>query len=490
MTAEYDDGVVVIGAGPCAAVAARELVTAGLDVTMLDAGRGAPRGVLVRVAGRTVLRWTQGGYLMTDRQRSSGSPATWISSLSLGGLSNFWTGVVPRFAPEDFTEGASIDERFAWPIGYDDLVEFYALVERDLTITRGEGDIPQAPRGESAYVYRPPRDWVELDQRAQECGAAIAPAPIAKGSPWMVALRPREFTSHACIVRPLAGARNFHLRRDARVVRLHLAKSADRVESATYVDSSGRLQSIRGRAFVVAAGALDTTEILLRSVSTHFPTGLGNAYGVLGRYLHDHPREWWPARASRPLTATPHPMYIAREPYGSNEPLLAASMTMGTGTRTARLATFVNRRIHRFGVQVLGTMIPTDRVSVSLSPDWAADAPASQLHLDHSFDERALGTLHRARSRFRQLFADAGNPVEIGPFHDIVPGESVHYGGSARMHRRSEFGVVDAFNRVHGVPNVVVCDASCFTTGPEKNPALTGMAIAARAGRHLAGELT
>ena len=56
------------------------------------------------------------------------------------------------------------------------------------------------------------------------------------------------------------------------------------------------------------------------------------------------------------------------------------------------------------------------------------------------------------------------------------------------MHRRADFGVLDEWNRVHDVPNVVVCDASCFTTGPEKNPTLTAMAIAARAGRRLADE--
>jgi choline dehydrogenase-like flavoprotein len=57
------------------------------------------------------------------------------------------------------------------------------------------------------------------------------------------------------------------------------------------------------------------------------------------------------------------------------------------------------------------------------------------------------------------------------------------------MHANPEFGVVDADNRVHGAPNVVVCDASCFTTGPEKNPTLTAMAIAARAARRLAADL-
>jgi choline dehydrogenase-like flavoprotein len=489
VSADPADTIVVVGSGPAAAVAARELVLAGHDVTMLDAGNRPPRGVLVHVAGRTALRWTQGGYLFTNRQRTTGhEPVTWLSSLSLGGMTNFWTGVVPRFAPTDFTDGGAVDERFLWPVRYEDLVEFYELVEGDLTITAGDRPIPNVPPGRVSHRYRPPGDWVELAGRMEPAGS-IAPAPVAYGSPWMVALRPREFTSYACIIRPLLRRPNFHLVRGARVIRLGVSPSGDRIESATFVDGSRRLQTLRGRAFVVAAGTLDTTEILLRSVAPAFPRGLGNIYGVLGSYLHDHPREWWPARPRIPLTAITHPMYIAREPYEASQPMLAASLTMGLGSGRARLATFVNRRIVDFGVQVLGTMIPSDRTAVSLSPGWSPDDPASQLHLDHSFDETAVGTLVRARARYEELFAGAGNPVEIGPFHEIVPGEAVHYGGSARMHARPEFGVVDGFNRIHGVPNVIVCDASCFTTGPEKNPTLTAMAIAARAARRLAADV-
>jgi choline dehydrogenase-like flavoprotein len=57
------------------------------------------------------------------------------------------------------------------------------------------------------------------------------------------------------------------------------------------------------------------------------------------------------------------------------------------------------------------------------------------------------------------------------------------------MHRLPRFGMVDGWNRLHAVPNVAVVDSSSFTTGPEKNPVLTAMALAARAGHRLAGEL-
>ena len=254
-----------------------------------------------------------------------------------------------------------------------------------------------------------------------------------------------------------------------------------------YADvATGRVERLAGSAFVIAAGPVDSTEILLRSRSSTFPTGLGDGHGALGRYLHDHPREWWPARPTRPLTALVQPMYIGRQPYDPAHALHATSLTIGLGSMRARLASLVNRRTFEFGVQTFGTMVPTDEKALTLDPGFQPDDPSSWLHLDVAFDDRTVANLHHARQRFRDAFAAAGNPMEIGPFHELIPGTSVHLGGTARMHERPEFGVVDGDNRVHGAPNVVVCDASCFTTGPEKNPTLTAMAIAARAARRLA----
>jgi choline dehydrogenase-like flavoprotein len=57
------------------------------------------------------------------------------------------------------------------------------------------------------------------------------------------------------------------------------------------------------------------------------------------------------------------------------------------------------------------------------------------------------------------------------------------------MHASPRHGLLDGFNRMHEVRNVAVCDASSFTTGCEKNPTLTVMALAARAADRLAEDL-
>ncbi|MEL6983922.1 MAG: NAD(P)-binding protein, partial [Actinomycetota bacterium] len=56
MTSSDDARVVVIGSGPCGAVAAHRLVELGVPVRLLDAGPSAPGGVIGRAAGTTMYR--------------------------------------------------------------------------------------------------------------------------------------------------------------------------------------------------------------------------------------------------------------------------------------------------------------------------------------------------------------------------------------------------------------------------------------------------
>jgi len=60
-----------------------------------------------------------------------------------------------------------------------------------------------------------------------------------------------------------------------------------------------------------------------------------------------------------------------------------------------------------------------------------------------------------------------------------------HLVGGARLAARPEDGVVDANHRVFGIPNLYIVDGSTLPTQGAANPALTIMALAARAGARL-----
>ncbi|MEO8695716.1 MAG: GMC family oxidoreductase [Acidimicrobiales bacterium] len=490
--ASQPEHVVVVGTGPCGAMAAAQLSRHGVAVTVLDAGRRVPRGLIVRAAGNTVFRWREKGLIDDDRHEIiDGHDVVWNSSRSLGGLSNYWTAAVPRFAPEDFTEGGAVDERFVWPVRYEDLVPYYELAEHELCITAGCG-CGHLPANVARYHTAPPDDWEQVAHGVRAAGAGLCPIPMAKGKPWMIAARGTEFSSYPCVLERHVEQQRIRLIRGAIVTRLNWNSATQRVDSVTYIDrETNELVTMPARAVVLAAGAVDSTMVLLRSVSSDFPDGLGNSNGLVGRYLHDHPREWWVGVPKRPMTALAHPLYIPRGQYDSAQALCASSLTLGLAHWSHRPRTWLRAKVDRFGVQVFGTMIPRPDTGVSLPsrPDVSDGYIRPTIVL--RYDQPAMNTLSDARERLVETLALGSLEVSVpGPFHEVVPGSSVHFGGTIRMHDSPEHGALDRWNRLRDAPNVRVVDLSCFTTGPEKNPTLTAMALATRAAAHLAEELS
>ena len=411
----------------------------------------------MRAAGNTLYRKMAWADYQSDGLAPGSAPGVeWYSSHSLGGLSNYWTAAVPRFAPEDFTDGERLDARYRWPVTYADLEPYYARAEQALVVTSGD-PILRVPSGVTRYRHRLRRPWRVICAEAARHGHGVGAMPLAKGRPWMFARRGTEFNSYRCVLEPLLDATpSLRLLTHAHAVSLNWSSTAGRVESVDYIDTAAKVRrTVRARAVVVAAGVIDSTMLLLRSRSDDFPDGLGNTHGLVGAYLHDHPREWWPAMTARPVPALSHPVYIARDDWAASAPLMATSLTLGLRSQLQRLRTFYGGSATTLGVQVFGTMIPTPETSLTVDRDEPTDPLQLRPRITLRYDDATVANLESARRRFGDVLGAAGLDVKVdGPYHELHPGSSVHYGGSVRMHSDPTFGVLDGWNRVHDVANV------------------------------------
>jgi choline dehydrogenase-like flavoprotein len=486
--------VVVIGSGPAGAMAAHELVRNGIPTTMLESGTKPPSGLLVRAAGRNVFRWGDPVESSNGAFVAGGDPATrWTFNLALGGLSNQWTGAVPRFSAADFYEGERLHERYRWPLDYGDLAPFYADAERLVDMTAGAEDVAALPAGEPRHLRALPADWQRVAMIAAKRGQGLTVLPLADGPPWLFARRGTAFNSYSGIVRGLVGRPDFELKVGAHALQVAWSGRRRRIESVLYADrASGEQHSIDVDGVVVACGALLSTKLLFDSACADFPDGIGNEHGLLGRYLHDHPKEWWSFATDRPVSRLAPAAYLTRRPYDESTPLLATSWTLGLSSTSPahRLLSLTRLKTHHVGVQVFGTMRPVAEHFVRPHPAALDEFGLPQLEVTIAFPPDELDNVIASRQHLVELMADAGYTCELDPVDpQLVPGVAVHYGGTVRMHRSPEFGVLNEWNRPFAVPNLVVADASCFTTNSEKNPTLTAMALAARAARRLATDV-
>jgi choline dehydrogenase-like flavoprotein len=488
----HDRRVIVIGSGPTGAMAAKELVDNGLPVTMLESGTDLPAGLLVRARGRNLVRRTPAAMSDPDRFVRSGHPSTcWYEYLQPGGLSNQWTGAVPRFAPGDFTDGERLSARHRWPLDYRDLAPFYDEVERLLHITATPQDLPALPQGRIACPRYLAADWQVIAGVARRRGQGLTTVPLADGHNWLFERRGTAFNSFSSIVRPLTTSPHFEILTGAHALHLEWCGRRRAIDAVLYHDRrSGGQRRIEAEAVVVACGPLRSTKLLFDSACPDFPDGLGNTEGLLGRYLHDHPKEWWSLESDRPLSRPAPAVYLARRPYESSPPLLATSWTLGHARMRDRIVALTPIRTTTIGVQVFGSMVPTDQNYVKPSETETDEFGLPKLEIKISFDDETLANVVGARDHLLSLMEESGYhcvPDSVEP--QFVPGLAVHYGGTARMHRCRQYGVLDEWNRPFDVPNLAVVDASCFTTNSEKNPTLTAMALSARAARRLATDL-
>ena len=488
----HDRRVIVIGSGPTGAIAARELVARGLPVTMLESGTESPAGLLVRAAGRNLARRHPAAVSDSDGFVRSGHPGTrWYEHLQPGGLSNQWTGAVPRFAPADFSDGERLGGRYRWPLDYRDLAPFYDEVEELLHITATPKDFPALPHGRIAHPRQLAPDWEAIADVAQRRGQGLTMLPLADGHDWLVERRGTAFNSFSSVVRPLRASRLFELLTGAHVLRLEWCGRRRTIESVIYHDrQSGRERRIAADAVIVACGPLRSTKLLFDSACPDFPEGLGNTEGLLGRYLHDHPTEWWTFVSDRPLSRPAPGAYLTRRPYDACAPLLATSWTLGNTSTRDKVLSLTPLRTRSIGVQVFGSMVPTEGNYVKPSTNQTDEFGLPKLDISISFDHETLATVIDARHHLLSLMEEAGYRCTLNPIvPQLIPGVAVHYGGTARMHRCQQYGVLNEWNRPFDIPNLVVVDASCFTTNSEKNPTLTAMALSARATRRLAADL-
>jgi choline dehydrogenase-like flavoprotein len=132
-----------------------------------------------------------------------------------------------------------------------------------------------------------------------------------------------------------------------------------------------------------------------------------------------------------------------------------------------------------------GTSLPLASNRVDLDPalEDAWGLPALRVtYRDHPDD---LAFARFLQDRGVEILEAAG-ALEVWKEPVVEAVNSPHLLGTARMGNDPRTSVVDRYHRAHDVPNLFLCDGSSFVTSGRGQPTMTIMALAFRAGEHIA----
>ncbi|MGP9503931.1 GMC family oxidoreductase [Specibacter sp. AOP5-B1-6] len=503
---EDEVDIVIVGCGAGGSTLLQRLARAGWRAVALDAGPfwDPERDWVSDEAGSHHLYWTEPRVIAGSDPVPLGSNN---SGRGVGGSMVHYAGYVPRFHPSDFytrtLDGVGAD----WPLRYQDLRGYYRDIEEELPVA-GEHWPWGDPHG---YPHRPHpvSGNGELFQRgalAAGITAKVGPVAISNGR---FGNRPhciyRGFCLQGCKVNakasplithiPDALAHGAEVRPDSMVTGVEINARTGLASGVHYVHQ-GVARFQRARMVAVAGYSIETPRLLLNSTSARFPEGLCNDFDQVGRYLmvQGAPQTAGRFDAEVRMWKGPPPEVSSEEFYETDPgkpykrgfsiqtvsplPITWAEHVMAQGHWGAALRNYMSDYVHWACLGALCEFLPQAENRVTLAPELDRHGlPVARFSYSQCANDRAL---MRAAQDKMELILTAAGADEV-----ITIDRYAHLVGGARMAATQEEGVVDADCRSFAVPNLLITDGSVLPTQGSANPALTIMAVAARAADRL-----
>jgi choline dehydrogenase-like flavoprotein len=294
------------------------------------------------------------------------------------------------------------------------------------------------------------------------------------------------------------------------------------VHSVLYDEKKGKASGVKvidaktkeetdyyARVIFVNAAALNTNLILLNSVSSRFPNGLGNDNGVLGKYAAFHN---YRARISGEYEGFKEFTTDGTRPNGGYIPRFRNVFKQETDFLRGYAAGFYSGRssnTDRNGIgsslkdnllkptlgnwhvssHMMGETIPKETNFVALDKEKKDEWGIPQLKISIAYDDNDEKMTKDYLEQMTEMFTKAGFTNLQTNDSKAAPGLDIHEMGGARMGNDPKTSILNEWNQVHACRNVFVTDGACMTSTSTQNPSLTYMALTARAADYAAKQM-
>ncbi|AWM88766.1 GMC family oxidoreductase [Microvirga sp. 17 mud 1-3] len=527
--AEIEADVIVVGSGVAGALLAARAAEAGLKVAILEAGPRVDRVEAVQRYWDALIKVPESPYPPTreadhpvthDRHywyRQSGPDEFKSTYLKVvGGTTWHWLGTCLRFVPNDFRLKSLYGRGLDWPVSYADLEPFYGEAEDEIGVSGDSAEPLGSPRSRAYPMEAIPQTYLDrsfatalaesgYEVRATPQGRNSAPRddrPGCCGSASCIPVCPVQAKYDATVHLSRAEVKGaaVHDRTTATFVEIGPDRKVAAIRFKRPDGSEGRAV---GKAFVIAAHAIETPRLLLHSRSEATPNGVANSSDQVGRNLMDHPSQLSWALTDRPVWPYRGPLStsgienLRDGSFRTERGALRVEIgndgwSWPTGAPITLPEDFVRRglrgpaldaalRDHASRHVRLASLIeqlpdPDNRVTLDADDQDMYGVPLPRIA--YRLDDYAKAGLAAARELHADVFRRLGTS-EVR--HDPDFKGAGHIIGTARMGDNPAHAVVDRDLRSHDHPNLFVLGSAVFPTSATANPTLTIAALSLRA---------
>jgi choline dehydrogenase-like flavoprotein len=448
----------------------------------------------------------------------------WVRADIVGGRSILWGRACYRWSDlyfeSNLKEGIGVD----WPIRYKDIAPWYDYVESFVGVSGNRDGVPHLPDGK----YQPPfelncvekffKQKVEssykdryvimgrtanLTQPVKGRGQCLARNLCDRGCPYGA-----YFSTNAATMPAAYATGNLMLRPHSLVNKIIYDDKKQKAAGVEIVDTeTNRTEEFFARIIFLNASTVATAAILVNSISSRFPNGLGNGSDQVGRNLMDHHK-------GLSITADvdgfldkyyygyrPAPAYIPRF-RNINEKTsgfvrgyhFAGNAYRRDGEHSDTIGAELKEKRSvpgpwRMNLYAYGECLPYADNRVTLDTNKKDKWGRPVIVIDCEFKENEKAMHEDMKATGKEILEAAGfKNIDVSGGLSF-PGNANHEMGTARMGRDPKTSVLNAFNQMHEVPNVFITDGSCMTSSACLNPSLTYMALTARACDYAVGKM-
>ena len=455
----------------------------------------------------------------------------WIRGDIVGGRSLLWARACYRWSDLDFEANAKDGHGIDWPIRYKDLAPWYDHVEKFIGVSGNRDGLPHLPDGEFLPAFEMNKvekffkEKIEakfadrkvimgrtanLTQAVKGRGQCQARDLCHRGCPFGA-----YFSTNASTMPAAYATGNLTVRPHSLVNKVlydeqnHLtAGGHGKATGVEIIDTETmKTEEFYARIIFLNASTVATAFILLNSMSSRFPNGLGNGSDQVGRNLMDHHKglsinadvdgfEDWRYFGRRPT-----PLYIPRfvnvkektsgflrgYHFGASasRPRVQGGAEIGEALKQA----LTEPGPWRMNLYAYGECLPYADNRITLDTNKKDKWGRPIIRVDCEFKENEKTQHEHMKKTGQEMMEAAGFKNAIVTSNMSFPGNANHEMGIARMGKNPKTSVLNKWNQLHECPNVFITDGSCMTSSAVQNPSLTYMALTARACDHAVEEM-